>query len=180
MSRKVIFLDRDGPINVDSGYVHKIEDWQWQPKAIEGMKVLQAAGYVLTIVTNQSAIGHGLYSENDMHAVHAYMLDELKKAGVAIAAIAFCPHDRGSTCDCRKPGIGMIKQIEAKIGAIDYVHSWTIGDKIADLQMGKKAGTHTALLRSQYWQADKLVEQPDLVVDSLYEASLAIRKNPDA
>jgi D-glycero-D-manno-heptose 1,7-bisphosphate phosphatase len=169
---KVVFLDRDGTINVDSdnGYVYKISDWQFTPKAPEALKSLQEAGYVLALITSQSGIAHGLYTEADMHKLHDYMNEELKKYDVSIDAIGFCPHARNQTdCDCRKPKIGMAKQIEQKLGPINYVQSWTIGDKVADLGFGKKAGTQTALIRSDYWQESELIDQPDMIVDSLYD-----------
>jgi D-glycero-D-manno-heptose 1,7-bisphosphate phosphatase len=175
MSKKVIFLDRDGTINVDHGYVNEAEQWEWIDGAIEGCKLLQDAGYTLAIVTNQSGIAQGLYTEDAMHKLHAYMLEEFEGHGVHIAYVAFCPHDRGqSDCDCRKPKIGMAKQIEAKIGEIDYANSWIIGDKEADLMFGKNAGTHTALIMSKYWEENSLSVHPDLVVNSLLEAAEAI------
>ncbi len=112
-----------------------------------------------------------------MHDLHVFMESELLKEGVHLAAIAFCPHERSQgDCDCRKPKIGMAKQIEAKIGEIDYANSWTIGDKTADFGFGKTAGTKTALIRSQYWEEDEIKEQPTLIVDSLFDAAQKITK----
>jgi D-glycero-D-manno-heptose 1,7-bisphosphate phosphatase len=169
--KKVIFLDRDGTINVDHGYVYKIEDWEWQPGAIAGIKKLKAAGYNIAIITNQSAIGDGTYTIADMQKLHDFMTKEFEKEGVRPVAIAFCPHRRDGDCDCRKPKLGMAKQAEEQIGAIDYGQSWTVGDKIADMQFGKNAGTKTALLRSKYWKPEELSEQPDVIADSLEEAA---------
>jgi D-glycero-D-manno-heptose 1,7-bisphosphate phosphatase len=167
---KVVFLDRDGTINVDHGYVHTVQGWEFCKGAPEGLKLLQDAGYTLAIVTNQSGIAHGLYTEGSMLALHEYMKEELAKAGVTISAVGFCPHGRDQKdCDCRKPKSGMAKQIEKVIGPIEYAASWTIGDKEADWGFGKAAGTKTALIRSQYWQEAKLKEKPDLIVDSLFD-----------
>ncbi len=169
---KVVFLDRDGTINIDHGFVHRIDRWEWVPGAIEGMKILQAAGYTLAVVTNQSGIAQGLYGEKEMQELHAFMKEELSKAGVYLAAIAFCPHGRDSTCDCRKPNSGMTKQVEKVVGEIDYANSWIIGDKMADVGFGKNAGTHTALIRSRYWkEEDAHRHKPDIIVDSLLNAS---------
>jgi D-glycero-D-manno-heptose 1,7-bisphosphate phosphatase len=179
--KKVIFLDRDGTINVDHGFVHKIEDWEWTSGAIGAMKSLQDSGFMLAVITNQSGIAEGLYTESDMRGLHEHMKQELEKNGVTLAAIAFCPHGRDQAdCDCRKPNIGMAKQIEEKIGEIDYGNSWTIGDKLADVGFGKKAGTHTVLLRSTYWEEKDINEneRPDIVADSLAEAAdLILTKN---
>ena len=136
--------------------------------------MLQDAGYHLAIITNQSGIARGLYTEADMKRLHEYMKEQLAEQGVHIAAVAFCPHDRDSTCDCRKPNIGMAKQIEDKIGAIDYAASWTIGDKPADLGFGKNAGTRTALLTSRFWNAEDLPVAPTLIAEGLYEAAQKI------
>ena len=171
MRRKVIFLDRDGTLNVDHGYVHNKKNWEWIPCAQEALKRFQQAGYALAIITNQSGIAHGLYEERDMHALHEFMNAELEEKGIHIDALAFCPHGRDeNNCDCRKPGIGMVRQIEEKLGKIHYRKSWTVGDKEADLGFGKKAGTNTALIRSRYWKEEELTEQPDIIVDSLQEA----------
>ncbi len=171
MARKVVFLDRDGTINVDHGYVYKIEDWVWTEGAIEGLKVLQSAGYTLTVITNQSGVGQNLYTEADMQKLHEYMKDELKAEGVELAAIAYCPHAREAGCLCRKPGTDMAKQIEREIGEIDYPNSWTIGDKAADMKFGKTLGTKTALIHSEYWKEEDLAEKPDIMATSLKEAS---------
>ena len=177
MSKKVIFLDRDGTINVDHGYVNEAEQWEWCDGAIDACKQLQDAGYVLAIVTNQSGIAQGKYTVEQMHKLHDYMMAEFTAHGVEIAMIAYCPHGRDQDdCDCRKPKIGMAKQIEARIGEIDYAKSWIVGDKEADLLFGKNAGTHTALIRSRYWEDGKLAAEPDLIVDSLKEAASYIVK----
>lgn len=168
---KVIFLDRDGTINVDKGYVHRPQDWEWLPKAPEALTMLQDAGYLLAIVTNQSGIGHGLYTEEAMHQLHDYMMSELKKKGITLATIEYCIHRRDGTCECRKPGTKMATQVEAKVGSIQYADSWTIGDKIADMQFGKNIGTKTILLRSNYWTEADLADTPDAIADSLYEAA---------
>ena len=172
MAKKVIFLDRDGTINVDHGYVNEESQWEWTDGAIDACKKLQDAGYALGIVTNQSGLAQGLYTEEAMHKLHNYMLEEFEKHGVYIDAVAYCPHDRNQlNCDCRKPNIGMAKQIEAKIGDIDYANSWIVGDKEADLLFGKTAGTHTAIIRSRYWEEGKLSVKPDIIVDSLKQAA---------
>lgn len=165
------FLDRDGTINVDRGYVHKIEDWEWALGAIEGLQSFQKAGFALVIITNQTAIAQGMYTEEAMHVLHQYMESELEKNGIHLAAVLYCPHGRDSACDCRKPNIGMANQAEKIIGPIDYKNSWTIGDKVLDFMFGKKLGTKTALVRSAYWKEADLAEQPDYVVGSLSEAA---------
>lgn len=168
--RKVIFLDRDGAINVDHGFVKTIDAWELVRGAPAALKKLRDKGYALAVITNQSGIGHGLYTTADMQAVHNHMLARLAKKGVTIDVIAFCPHRRDQTeCDCRKPKTGMLRQIKTVISQIDYTNSWTIGDKIVDMEFGKNAGTKTALIRSAYWHEGGLSTRPDMVVDSLAE-----------
>lgn len=176
--KRVVFLDRDGTLNVDHGYVYRIEDWQWQLQAIAALKDLQSKGFVLAVVTNQSGIGHGLYTKKQMQALHAYMEKELAAAGVQLEAIAYCPHRRDGGCDCRKPKLGMIRDIEKKLGAIDYPASWMIGDKLVDVRLGQMIGTHTALVRSRYWTDFEDILPPDIVVDSLAEAAAVITNTP--
>jgi len=169
---KVIFLDRDGTINVDSGFVHSKQHFHFAPGAQEALKRLQEAGFILAVVTNQSGIGHGFYTEEDMHELHRHMVEELAEEGVSLAKIAYCPHRRDGNCDCRKPKRGMIDQVAAEVGEIDYEQSWVIGDKLSDTQMGKEVGAKTALIKSEYWgEADLEEGRPDVVVDDLAQAA---------
>jgi D-glycero-D-manno-heptose 1,7-bisphosphate phosphatase len=140
--------------------------------------MLQDAGYTLAIITNQSGIAHGLYEEKDVKQLHDWVIQQLQAQGVTIAAIAFCPHGRDQAeCNCRKPKSGMAEQIEQKVGPIDYANSWTVGDKEMDAGFGRNAGTKTALIRSTYWLEKNLPEQPDMVVDSLYEFARRVVSN---
>ncbi len=169
--KKIIFLDRDGTINVDHIYVHKVDDWDWCEGAIEALKRLYKSGFELVVVTNQSGIGHGMYTEESMNNLHVFLESELKKNEVSLSAVFFCPHRRDAGCDCRKPKTGMVDGLEEKIGKIDYSNSWMVGDKIADMELGKSMGVKTALIRSRYWKKDELEGEPDIMVDSLLEVT---------
>jgi D-glycero-D-manno-heptose 1,7-bisphosphate phosphatase len=171
---KVIFLDRDGTINVDQGYIYRASDWEFADRAPAGLKKLQEAGYRLAVVTNQSGIGRNYYSIEDMEALHAHMKRELAKHGVTLDAIAFCAHAPEEKCACRKPETGMTRQVEEQLGEIDYARSWIVGDKEADLKFGTSLGMRAALIRSRYWQEDELSEKPAVIVDSLLEAAKEI------
>ncbi|MBI4022491.1 MAG: HAD family hydrolase [Candidatus Andersenbacteria bacterium] len=170
---RVIFLDRDGTINrADKGeFVFRVKDWQWLPGAEDALKRLQAAGYSLAVVTNQSGIGHGLYSEADMQAVNEHMAAQLAASGVSLAAVVSCPHRRDAGCGCRKPATGLARQIEGAMGPINYAASWAVGDKPSDVGFGRALGARTALLRSRHWREEQLAERPDAIVDSLREAA---------
>jgi D-glycero-D-manno-heptose 1,7-bisphosphate phosphatase len=169
--KKVIFLDRDGTINVDSVFVHRIEKWEWCEGAIEALKKLQKDGFELVVVTNQSGIDHDLYTEEDMQKVHAFVISELQKHEVSFADMLYCRHRRDADCECRKPKTGMITGLEEKIGKIDFGNSWMVGDKVADMGFGKNVGAKTALIKSKYWQEDELENKPDIIVGSLLEAT---------
>lgn len=136
--RKAVFLDRDGTINVEKHYLYKIEDFEFLPGVIEGLKLLQRADYLLVIITNQSGIARGYYTEDDFQRLNSWMLKELKDKGVDIAKVYYCPHLSDAQvekyrkeCDCRKPNLGMYEQAVREL-EIDLNISWTIGDKIRD------------------------------------------------
>jgi D,D-heptose 1,7-bisphosphate phosphatase len=142
MINKAIFLDRDGTINVDKGYIHKIEDLEILPNVIEGLKKLYGFGYKLIIITNQSGIGRGYYTEENYFALRDEMHKRLKNQGVLIIAEYFCPHNPEDNCKCRKPKTGMLEQA-AKDFNLDLKECWMIGDKSLDIAAGKNAGCRT-------------------------------------
>ncbi len=137
---KAVFLDRDGVINVDKGYLHKIEDVEFIEEFLPILSSYQKAGYLLIIITNQSGIARGYYSGNDFHKLNTWMLNSLAEKGIEITKTYFCPHHPSFTgeCNCRKPKPGMI--IEAiKEYNIDPSISILIGNKKTDILAGKEA-----------------------------------------
>ena len=179
-AKKVIFLDRDGTINIDYGYVHRLSDWKFTSNAPNALRKLVKAGYTLTIVSNQAGVADGRFSEADVISLHNHMNQLLESKNVSIDAIAFCTHHRDSGCNCRKPKPAMAKYIEAKIGTINYDQSWVIGDKVSDIEFGKNIGTKTALIRSKYWTPSNLGVQPDQIVNSLSEFANNMIKQPSS
>lgn len=151
--RKAAFLDRDGVINVDHGYVYRWEDFEFVPGAIAAMQRLQQAGYALVVVTNQSGIARGFYSEQDLLQLHQRLQACLAAQGIELAAIEFCPHlPQGQVaayrqlCDCRKPAPGMILRAAERL-QLDLAASLMFGDKLSDVEAGLRAGVgRTALL----------------------------------
>jgi len=175
MGRELVFLDRDGTVNVDHGFVHRIEDWEFVNGAVEALKLLRAGGFSLAIVTNQSGVTRGYYTADDVVALHEHMRRVLFELGVQIDAIAFCPHGVSDNCACRKPGTLMSEEIERQLGeSIRYSASWMVGDKTADVEFGMRLGTRTALLASRYWSNGECVRQPDIIADSLLDAARMI------
>lgn len=135
---KAVFLDRDGTINVEKHYLHKIEDFEFLPGVIDGLKMLQDAGFLLVIITNQSGIGRGYYADDDFHMLNDWMLQTLKNNGVNIAKVYYCPHLPDAKveayrkdCECRKPKLGMYEQAIKDLN-ISLDGSYAIGDKIRD------------------------------------------------
>lgn len=135
---KAIFLDRDGTINVEKHYLCKIEDFEFLPGVVNALKKLQQAGFLLIVVTNQSGIGRGYYTEADFQILNSWMIDTLKKQGVFITDVYFCPHlpdaqieKYRKDCNCRKPKLGMYEQAVIEHN-ITLSESFAIGDKIRD------------------------------------------------
>ena len=146
MTSAAVFLDRDGVINVDSGYVVDWDSFVFLPGVIEAMRTLCEAGYALVIVTNQSGIGRGFYTEEEFHVLTERMRDELTRQGVLIAGVYFCPHlpeatlpHYRKTCDCRKPRPGLINRALEELD-IDLTRSAMVGDKDSDMQAALAAG----------------------------------------
>jgi D-glycero-D-manno-heptose 1,7-bisphosphate phosphatase len=137
---KAAFLDRDGVINEDFGYVGKIENFKFKEGIFELLKLLHELGYALFIVTNQSGIARGYYSEEDFYKLTEWMKNELKKRGIEIKDVEFCPHhpDFTGECECRKPKPGMILNLAEKY-KIDLKDSIMIGDSESDVKACKNA-----------------------------------------
>jgi len=138
---KAAFLDRDGVINIDTGYVGKIEDFKFKDGIFELLGLLQDLGFTLFVVTNQSGIARGYYSEDDFYKLTEWMKDELRKKGIEIKDVRFCSHhpDITGECECRKPKPGMILDLAKKYN-IDLKNSIMIGDSKRDIEAAKRAG----------------------------------------
>lgn len=143
--KKALFLDRDGVINEDKGYVSRVEDFSFCAGVFDALRAFEARGYLLIIVTNQSGIGRGYYTQEAYEMLTEWMLGELQKNGVTIAKVCHCPHAPEKKCECRKPRPGMLKEAIEEFG-IDPAHSWMVGDKLSDMEAGKNAGVEKCLL----------------------------------
>lgn len=139
--RKALFLDRDGVINVDRGYVHRSEDTEWVSGIFDFCIRAQQASYLLIVVTNQAGISRGLYSEEEFLSYTQWMHEQFAARGVTLAATYYCPHhpDFTANCECRKPKPGMLNA-----AVIDYdlsvINCIFIGDKMSDIEAGVAAG----------------------------------------
>lgn len=145
--RPAAFFDRDGVLNVERGYAHRIEDLEWRAGAIEAVRLLNSAGYWVIVVTNQSGVARGLYDEAAVHAFHAAMSRDLAAAGAHVDAWYFCPFHEDATVEryrapnhpWRKPNPGMLLQAMADF-PIDPARSFLVGDRETDLQAAAAAG----------------------------------------
>lgn len=150
--RPAAFLDRDGVINVDHGYVCRREDFEFVPGVLEGARRLHALGYALVVTTNQSGIGRGLYTESDFAELSDWMRGRFAEAGAPLAGIYFCPHHPTEAdgvyrvaCACRKPAPGMLLQAATELG-LDLGRSALFGDRASDLEAARAAGVPTRVL----------------------------------
>lgn len=151
-----MFLDRDGTINVDKGYVFSIEDFAFIPGAPQAIKLLKNAGFLVIVVTNQSGVARGYFPLAAVHRLHRYLSDQLSGFGTGVDAYYICPHhlqgkerDYAIACSCRKPLPGMIMQA-AEDFTVDLAGSYMIGDKQSDVQAGLAAGCRPMLLAGGY------------------------------
>ena len=138
---RAVFLDRDGVINVDKGYLYRIADFEFIPGAREALALLYRAGWRLVIITNQSGVARGYYTEDDVLTLHEWLRETLARDGVQISGIYHCPHHPLGTearysreCDCRKPGLGLFCKAASELG-LDIDASVAIGDRARDLQI---------------------------------------------
>ena len=136
---KALFLDRDGIINTDHGYVYKIDDFEFVEGIFDLVKLFSDAGYLIFVVTNQSGIGRGYYTVEDFHTLTAWMTEKFYAQGIAIEEVCYCPHTPDDQCTCRKPATGMIAQA-LKHCDIDLSQSWMIGDKCSDIELAGNSG----------------------------------------
>lgn len=167
---KAVFLDRDGTINVyKPDYLWKVEDFLWIPEAKEGLRILSKTDYKIIIVTNQSGVGRGYYTKEDVEWLHDWMLEECKKEGIRIDAIYYCPHHPDEGCLCRKPKPGMIHRAAEELG-IDLKKSWMIGDNPKDIAAGKSAGLKTIQIKNKELKEKDQNIHPEKRVEHLKDA----------
>ena len=173
--RRAAFLDRDGTICEEMGYVNHVDRLQIFPFAAAAIRRLNDAGVPVIVVTNQSGVARNIFPESLVHQVHKKMTNELAARGARIDAIYFCPHKTEDACECRKPNPGLLERA-AHEHALDLRASWIVGDRYADLEMGHTVGTRGILVMSGYGRGEyelhhtKWVRQPDALAENLTEA----------
>jgi len=147
--RRAVFIDRDGTLVEEVHYLHRPEDVLVVKGVPAALKKLKRAGFLLFIITNQAGIGRGYYTEADMQRVHRYLLGALGKDGAAVDGVYFCPHHPDDRCNCRKPSPKFLFDAAAQFN-IRLANSFMIGDRIGDLEAGRRAGARSILVRTGY------------------------------
>jgi D-glycero-D-manno-heptose 1,7-bisphosphate phosphatase len=188
MTRRAVFLDRDGTLNVERGYLRDVDQLELMPGVAHAIKRLNTAGWLAILVTNQSGPARGFYGEDHVLALNQRLAHLLKtEADAYLDAIFYCPHLPANKpnlpptpyavdCTCRKPLPGMIEQASAQFGDIDLPTSYMVGDKASDVELAHNAGCKGILLTTGYGQRvvagqyQSLDHTPHAVCDSLHDA----------
>lgn len=179
-NKRAIFLDRDGVINVDNGYVSVVDDFEFIDGVIEALQALKEKGYLLVIITNQSGIARGYFSEEQFHTLTEWMDWSLADRGVDLDGVYYCPHHAEDgigeykvDCDCRKPKAGMLNEAIEELG-IDITQSILVGDKASDIQAGIAAGIKiNYLVRT----GKEITEQGETLATAIYDDLATVVEN---
>lgn len=174
---KAIFLDRDGTLVDDPGYVHKIEDFKLLPNVIEGLKLLKS-NFKFFIITNQSGIRRGYYTEEDFLKFNNHLIKEFEKNNIKIEKTFMCPHTQEDNCDCRKPSEKFLKQAGKEYN-IDFKKSYVIGDHEFDIEMGQKVDCKKIFVLTGHGKkhVNELKIKPDFIAQDLLEGVKYILNN---
>ncbi len=169
-----VFIDRDGTVNVEKNYLHRIEDWEWIPGVIEAIKKLNDMNLPVIVVSNQAGIARGYYDEQAVNKLHRQVQKLLEKENARIDGFYFCPHhpdySPAGPCRCRKPEPGMLLTASQDFN-IDLARSFMIGDKLSDVEAGSRCGAFPILVRTGYGQqASEQCESAILIKNDLLDA----------
>jgi D-glycero-D-manno-heptose 1,7-bisphosphate phosphatase len=192
MKRPAVFIDRDGTISDEVGYVNHASRFRLLEHSAEALRLLNEAGWLAILVTNQAGVARGYFSETMVQEVHANLAALLEKDGARLDAIYYCAHHPTVgeppyrlDCDCRKPRPGLINRAAAE-WEIDLANSWMVGDRFSDVELARNAGVHSALVLTGYgrgeWehQRSSWTMEPEIVADNLLEAVKQILSEPPA
>ena len=180
MPDRAVFLDRDGTLIVERHYLSNPDDVELTHGAGEGLRLLRDAGCRFILITNQSGVGRGMFSKEDVDRVHVRLAELLEAEGVLLDGIFYCPHAPEAECDCRKPKTGLVRQAEETLGIkLDGPNVVMIGDKPADVELGRAIGARTILVRSGYGaKAEQKGEcTPETIVDDLVDTARTLLGN---
>jgi D-glycero-D-manno-heptose 1,7-bisphosphate phosphatase len=182
MKRRAVFIDRDGTISEEVGYINHVSRFRLFSYAAPAIKHLNENGWLAIVITNQAGVARGYFSEETIQTVHAAMTKDLESSGARLDAIYYCAHHPSVgeppyrlDCDCRKPKPGLISRA-AQDFDIDLAESWMVGDRYSDVELARNAGVKSMFVLSGYgrgeWEHQRAgwTEQPDLVAEDLLAA----------
>ena len=172
MPNRAVFLDRDGTMAKDVHYCSRPEDFELFPNTAKAVRLLNEHGFKVIVVTNQSGIARGYFTEDTLAEIHQKMERELAEEGAWVDAIYCCPHHPDDNCDCRKPKPKLVLQA-VKEHNIDLKHSFVVGDLQMDVELGKAVGCKSILIGDAQ-SANRQKVKPDATALDLYEATQAI------
>lgn len=180
---KLVFLDRDGVINEFPGngnYVTKLKEFHFIPRSLDAIRLLTAEGYSIFVISNQAGVGKGIYSQQKLNHITRNMLVEIKKTGGKIKKVFYCTHRSNEGCDCRKPGIGLVRRaLESMNKSIHLAKkAFFVGDTEVDILAGHNAGCKTIFVlsgREDYRHMRGWMLKPDYVAKDLWEAAQIIQ-----
>jgi D-glycero-D-manno-heptose 1,7-bisphosphate phosphatase len=174
--RPAVFLDRDGTITEEVGYLNHTSRFRMFPFVAAAIRRLNEAGLPVIVVTNQSGVGRGYFPESLVHAVNELMTQQLAEKGAKIDAIYYCPHTSAENCSCRKPRTGMLDRAALE-HTLDLQRSFVVGDRYGDMELARNARARSVLVRTGYgegelaWHAAKWASPPDFVAEDLTQAA---------
>ena len=174
MPIKTIFLDRDGVINKDINYLHKIDDFIFIDGIFDICQCFRKLGYELIVVTNQSGIYRNLFTETDYQKLTYWMSNQFRDKGINILDIFHCPHGPKSNCSCRKPKSGMLIEAQIKYN-IDMENSWMIGDKERDILAASQAGIKNTILLNDSYRKIESNSTARFIINSLTQSKDLIK-----
>ena len=163
---KAVFLDRDGTIARDVHYCHRVEDFEILPTVPQAIRLLNGHGFKVVVVTNQSGIARGYFTEETLLQIHRHMRQELAKYGAWVENTYYCPHHPDEGCECRKPMPGLLLKAVEELG-IDLRCSFMVGDREMDIKAGKAAGCRTALIAADHNNGREIATPPDYIAADL-------------
>jgi D-glycero-D-manno-heptose 1,7-bisphosphate phosphatase len=171
--KPAVFLDRDGTLVEDIGYLRRVEEVAVYPWTVDAVRALNRAGLPVVVITNQSGVARGFITEAIIGQVHAHLSSVLEAGGARIDAYYYCPHHPDGTiepyarrCDCRKPGRGLIDRAAGELG-LDPARSFVVGDKWLDVGLARAVGARGLLVRTGYGATEEMDPQPGLVADAI-------------
>lgn len=191
-ARRAVFIDRDGTISEEVGYVNHITRYRVFPFAADAVRALNEAGWLAVLVTNQAGVARGYFKEELIGEVHAILARELRREGARLDAVYYCPHHPSAgeppfrrDCDCRKPKPGLILRAARELD-VDIARSWMVGDRYSDIELARNAGSRSAFVLTGYGrgelehQSGAWSHRPDIIAEDLLEAVRAIIEDGDA